>query len=115
MIAYESYLSGTSQVIDFRTTVGNNSAISLDFDAYSYSCGCRPPEPEEEEEEEEEEDRSGDYIDAVYQPMNEGDGETLPHDLVELRRKTVQNAINRLVSKSLLPAGNYASEKIHST
>ena len=120
--------NGTSQVVDFRTRVGDNSQITLSFFSLSYTLECFPPEeeypeeeyPEEEseelpEEEEEEEEEFGEYDNAIFQQMNEGDGETLPHELVELRHQTVQMAIDRLVSKGVLPQGKYSTDKVYST
>ena len=53
--------------------------------------------------------------DPVFQVMNENDGSTLPHSLVDLRHKGFQQAVDRLVSKGSLSAGTYTAERVFST
>ena len=47
--------------------------------------------------------------------MNEGDGSTLPYELVELRHKAGLKAIEKLVSTGILPQGQYTTERVFTT
>ena len=58
---------------------------------------------------------SQEFNDAIFQEMNEGDGSTLPYELVELRHKAVVNATARLISTNVLPAGQYSTDKVFAT
>ena len=90
-----SDLTGKSYSYDFRINRGYEPELPIT--AKSFNLKCFPEG------------------DPVFQEMNEGDGSTLPHQLVELRHNAFQQAIARLVSKAALPAGQYTSERVFAT
>ena len=94
------------------------SIVLLGLALYCFLQGAIAQESGEElggHFEEEEELANYDFSDAIFQEMNEGDGSTLPYELVELRHKAVLNATERLVSTGILPQGQYTTEKVFAT